>query len=130
VELFLCRYGFIEEYLRRVVEAARTTCKMLRAYNTTFIVLIPKDDNSTTFEKFKPFSLCSCIYKIISKVIVRRLKSVLSKKIFREQFGFLEGRKIHKAFGITREVLHSIKVRNQISMVIKVDLSKEYDTIS
>jgi hypothetical protein len=91
--------------------------------------MIPKDDNPTSFEKFRPISLCNCIYKIISKVIARRLKRVLSRKISNEQFGFLEGRKIHEAIDIAQEGIHSIKVNNQISMVVKVDLSKAYDRV-
>jgi len=104
--------------------------KLLGAYNTTFIALIPKEENPTTFEKFRPISLCNYIYKIISKVIARRLKSVLSKQISREQFGFLEGRWIQKEVGIAQERFHSIKVNTERSIVLEVDLSKAYDTIS
>jgi hypothetical protein len=92
VEFFLGCYEFIEEDLRRVVESSRIFGKTLGAFNTTFIVLIPKDDNSTSFKKFKPISLCNCIHKIISKLIARRLKRILSRHISNdEQFGFLEG---------------------------------------
>jgi hypothetical protein len=130
MELFLGCYEFIEDDLRRVVEATRTTGKMLGAFNTTFIALIPKEDNLTSFEKFRPISLCNCIYKIISKVIARRLKRVLSKQISREQFGFLEGRQIHEAVEITHEILHSVKVKSQrawsskwISLKLMIELS-------
>jgi hypothetical protein len=64
---------------------------MLRDYNTTFIALIPKEDNPINFEKSRPISLYNCIYKIISKVIAIRLKKVLSKQILGEKFGFSEG---------------------------------------
>jgi hypothetical protein len=130
VEFFLGCYEFIEEDLRRVVEATRTTSRMLGAFNTTFIARIPKEDNLTSFEKFRPISLCNCIYKIISKVISKRLKRVLSKQISGEQFGFLEGRQIHEVVEIAQEILHSIKIRSQRVMVIKVDLSKAYDRVS
>jgi hypothetical protein len=130
VEFFLGCYEFIEEDLQRVVETTRTQGKMLGDFNTTFLALIPKEDNPTTFEKFRPISLCNFIYKIISKVIAKRLKSVLSNQISREQFGFLEGRQIHEVVGVAQECMHSIKVRNQRLMVMKVDLSKSYDRVS
>jgi len=129
VDFFLDYCEFIKEDLRRAVEATRTTSKIIKAYNTTFIASIPIEDNSTTFEKFKPISLCNCIYNIISKVIARRLKSILSKQIFRARFGFLKGREIHKAIEIAQGSLHSIKVMNQRSKVIKVDLSKAYERV-
>jgi hypothetical protein len=42
MEFFLGCYDFIGEDLRRVVEASRTIGKMLGAFNTTFLALIPK----------------------------------------------------------------------------------------
>jgi len=80
VELILKCYEFIKHDPGRVVEATRTTGKMLDAFNTNFIALIHKEDNLTCFEKNRSISLCNCIYKIISKVISKRLKRVLSKQ--------------------------------------------------
>jgi hypothetical protein len=56
---------------------------MLGDFNKTFLTMIPKEYNPTTFEKFRPISLCKCIYKIVLKLISRRLKSVLSNQIWR-----------------------------------------------
>jgi hypothetical protein len=67
------------------------------SYNSTFLVLIPKVDFPDTFDDFRPISLCNCLYKIISKVIVVRIKPLLSNVISSEQFGFLKGRLIHEA---------------------------------
>jgi hypothetical protein len=102
---------------------------MLGAFNTTFLALIHKEDNIITFEKFIPMSLCNCIYKIISKVFARILKSFLPNLISEEQFGFLEGRQIHEVVGIAKESIHSIKFRNQRLMVMKLDLFKAYDKV-
>ena len=60
--------------------------------NSTFIALIPRKDNPGRFEDFRPISLCNCLYKIISKIIAKRLKGILSEHISKELFGFLEGR--------------------------------------
>ena len=67
--------------LLKVVEEVRLIGKMTRIFNTTFLALIPKVDCPNTFDDFKPISLYHCIYKIISKVIVTRLKPLLSKVI-------------------------------------------------
>jgi hypothetical protein len=57
MKFFLGCYEFIEEYLRRVVEAIINTGKMPRDYNNNFIALIPKEDNPTKFQNFLPISL-------------------------------------------------------------------------
>jgi hypothetical protein len=90
----------------------------------------PKLDSPQSFEEFHPISLCNCIYKIVAKVIARRLKPILSYSISKEQFGFLEGRKIHEAIGVAQEGLHSIKTRILKGAVVKIDLSKAYDRVS
>ena len=100
VEFFLGFFDFFGEELLSVVEESRKAGFIHGPLNSTFTALIPKKDKPTSFEDFRPISLCNCIYKIIAKVIARRLKSVLSHHISSEQFGFLEGRQIHEAIGV------------------------------
>ena len=55
--------------------------KMLKEVNNTFIVLIPKVSNPSTITHFRPISLCNTIYKVISKLLVARLREVLPRLI-------------------------------------------------
>jgi hypothetical protein len=70
------------------------------------------------------------VYKIIFKLISQRLKTILLTRISPNQFGFLNGRQIHKAIGMVQEGLQSIKSGNQKSLTLKVDLSEEFDRVS
>lgn len=45
----------------------------------SFIALIPKVEHHQGLEEFRPICLIGCIYKIISKVLVRRLRKVIGK---------------------------------------------------
>lgn len=49
-----------------------------RFYSVSSLVLIPKVDNPTSFDKFRPISLCSVIYKVCSKILVQRLNHIFS----------------------------------------------------
>ena len=89
------------------------------ALNSTFITLIPKRSKPTSFDDFRPISLCNFIYKIISKIIAKCLKPVLAKVISPEQFGFLPHRKILDAVGATHEGIHSIKAKKEFGHSIK-----------
>jgi hypothetical protein len=113
-----------------MVEDTRTSGRIPQSLNSTFLALIPNMDNPETLDDFIPISLCNCAYKIVSKVIARRIKRILSKNISEQQFGFLEGRQIHEAIGIAQEGLHSMKTRSLKGAVLKIDLSKSYDRVS
>jgi len=130
IEFFMGFFDLIGQDLLSLVEETRISGQMPLSLNSTLIALIQKKDNTNTLDDFRPISLCNCIYKIISKVIARRLKRVLSDKISLEQFGFLEGRQIHEAIGVAQEALHIINTRKLKSAVLKIDLSKAYDRVS
>lgn len=99
---------------------------MYETYNSTFIALIPKSNNPTSFNDFQPISLCNCIYKIISKIIANCLQPILSNHISAKQIPFLQNIQIHEAIGTTQEILHSIQTQKLKGMVLKVYLSKAF----
>lgn len=60
--------------------------------SNTLIALIPIIDPPTTYKDFRPISLCNIIYKIITKVLVHRLRPILTNIIGPCQSSFLPGR--------------------------------------
>ena len=61
-----------------IVLKALNTSVVHKSLNTTFITLIPKIKHPKKVANFRPISLCNVIYKLISKVVVNRLKKVLA----------------------------------------------------
>ena len=57
--------------------------------NETYICLIPKKVNSSKMKDFRPISLVTSLYKIISKVFSNRLKGVLPDTIVESQCAFV-----------------------------------------
>ena len=123
-------FDLVGEDLLEVVEESKRSGVIHAPINATFIALIPKVKKVESFDDFRPISLCNCLYKIISKVVSRRLKEVLSNNISMEQFGLLQGRQIHEAIGVAQEALHSLKAKNISGAILKLDLSKAYDRVS
>eukprot|EP00253_Pinus_taeda_P004859 PITA_04859 len=114
----------------QVVEESRSLRWMYPGLNATFIALIPKSEDSNSPNKFRPIALCNIIYKIVSKVVALRLKLLLPGIISPEQSGYVEGRQITDGIILSHEIIHSLKHSKKPGMLLKIDLSKAFDSIS
>uniref|UniRef100_A0A803Q5P9 Reverse transcriptase domain-containing protein n=1 Tax=Cannabis sativa TaxID=3483 RepID=A0A803Q5P9_CANSA len=100
--------------------------------NETLIVLIPNKSNASSLKDFRPISLCSTIYKIISKMLSNRLKSVLGDLISPFQGAFLSERIIFNNIFIAQEVVHAINHRKHGKfgwVGLKLDMEKAFDRV-
>ena len=66
VEFYLAFFDLLGGDLLEVIEESQITGHIHPPMNFTFIALIPKSDDPTSFNDFRPISLCNCLYKIIS----------------------------------------------------------------
>ena len=89
--------------------------------NSTFLALIPKEANPSSFDIFRPISLCNASYKIISKLLATRLKPLLGKLISSLQGGFVKGRHILDNVIQVQEAMYSSFQRKEKGMLIKLD---------
>jgi hypothetical protein len=113
VEFFLFFFDLVGEDLIGMVEESRQKGEVIKALNTTFLVLIPKSNKPSTFGDFRPIYLCNLCYKIIAKLLANRLRPILSKGLVEEQLGFIQGRQILDTVGMAQECRHSIKQKKQ-----------------
>jgi hypothetical protein len=123
-------WDLVREEVWEVVEESRASGQVLPALNATFLTLIPKEERVTNPKQFRPIALCNVIYKIITKVVANRLKPILTHIISKEQAGYVEGRQIMDNVILAHEVIHSLKSTKTPGMLIKLDLSKDFDKAS
>ena len=81
VEFFIGFWDLVGPEILALVEESRRTGHISGALNTTFIALIPKVSKTTSYNDFRPISLCNFLYKIVSKIIAERMKPWLSRVI-------------------------------------------------
>ncbi|KAK2662764.1 hypothetical protein Ddye_001338 [Dipteronia dyeriana] len=104
----------------------------IREFNETNVVLIPKSKYPVKLKDFLLISICSVIYKIVTKVLAFRLKGILQSIISPSKSAFVSGRQIYDNFLVASGSLHSLSCKKSVSrrhMALKIDMSKAYDRV-
>lgn len=106
------------------------TGKLLMAWNTSVVTLIPKIACPSHPEYVRPISFCHVPYKCISKLIFSRLKLVLDKIINPAQGAFIASRSIVHNVLLCQDVAKHYSRKHCLpSTLQKIDLYKTYDMI-
>ena len=103
---------------------------LLKSFNTTAIALIPKTVNNPQVSDYRPLACCNVFYKIITKILSRRLDPLLPKLVNQAQSAFVPGRNIMGNIHLATELMRRYdRARTVPRCTVKIDLRKAYDTI-
>ncbi|XP_018474023.1 uncharacterized protein LOC108845291 [Raphanus sativus] len=125
-------WDIIGDDVYRDIRAFFETSYIHPRQNETHIRLIPKGTGAKKVSDYRPIALCNTHYKIIAKILSKRLQPLLHSLISPSQSAFVPGRAISDNVLITHEVLHYLRksgAKKHVSMAVKTDMSKAYDRI-
>jgi hypothetical protein len=100
-----------------------------RNINSGIIKLIPKEGDKSLIKNWRPITLLNLSYKILAKVMARRLEKILPKFICHSQTGFVKGRFILENLITSWEALNWANITNQDAAMFLLDFEKAYDRI-
>lgn len=106
---------------------------LLKSLNQTYITLIPKISFPKEVSHFLPISPCNVTYKIISKILVNKLKPLMDKLVSPFQNVFIQGRSIIDNILLAHEIFDSFrkkKGRKKGYRALKIDMCKAYDRVN
>jgi hypothetical protein len=96
---------------------------------TGMLKLIPKGKNNTRVEDWRPISLLSTSYKIISGVVAARLEKTLPQIIGRSQKGFLKYKNMGTVLHNVIDGINESWVKGEQMGVLLVDFVKAFDSV-
>jgi hypothetical protein len=95
-------------------------------FRTGMIKIIPKKGNAEKIGDWRPITLLSCSYKVVSGAVANRIESVLPKLIGRAQKGFMKNRNIHMCNINIIDSISQAWINNEATGVLCADFSKAF----
>ncbi|XP_074270960.1 uncharacterized protein LOC141594873 [Silene latifolia] len=106
---------------------------MLKEWNNTHIILIPKVEKPEQISQYRPIILCNVIYRLASKCLANRLKLVISSIVSESQQAFVSSRLMSDSCVITHEIMHylnNMKKGFVSYAALKLVMHKAFDRVS
>jgi hypothetical protein len=106
------------------------TGRLTDNFRSAKIRLIPKKGNLGILKNWRPISLLNCFYKIISRVIANRLKTVMDKITKVAQKGFSSSKYCQEVLISIVDSISNLNFRKKSAAVLSLDIKKAFDSTS
>ena len=123
-------WHFVKDEIMEMFREFHANETFIKSLNVTFLVLIPKKGDAEDLKDFRPISLLGSLYKILTKVLVNRLKKVVGKVVSEAQNAFVEAREITNVSLIANELIDHWQKQREKGVICKLDIEKAFDNIN
>ena len=105
-------------------------CHIAAELNISKIALLPKSEDRSRIQNYRPISLLNTPYKIVAKVFANRMKPLLHHWILPSQTGFVPNRCILDNVFLAFEAMEwAMEIKQDLSMLL-LDFEKAYDRVN
>ena len=131
VEMYQTFWDMLSVPLLELTQQVYTDKCLHETALTGILNLIPKGGKDSRYLKnLRPITLLNTDYKIIEKMLARRLDKVLPNIIHSDQTGFMAGRHISSNIRKIFDVMQYCKINNIDGVLLNLDFAKCFDNIA
>lgn len=128
-------YKFFWSELKQLITAAAKEMfeegKIPLDIKASITILLPKKGKDRSrLASLRPISLLNTVYKMITKVIARRIGLVIRQVVNEDQSGFLKGRFIGENGRLIIDVMNDTKEHNTPGLILFCDFKMAYDSVN
>ena len=120
--LLLGVFNFVSEVINQTYIAGEL--------NVSKIALLPKSEDRSRIQNYRPISLLNTLYKVVAKIYANRMKPLLHHWILPSQTGFVPNRCILDNIFLAFEAIEWALEDNQELTMLLLDFEKAYDRVS
>ena len=130
-EFYVTFWPLIGQLVVGALNEAYTHGELSASQKQAMIILIAKEGKDLlNISNYRPISLLNIDYKILSKVLAKRITTVLDEVILEDQLGFLKGRNIGEAIRIIDDMIFHTSHFDLPGFLIAIDFEKAFDSVA
>jgi len=129
-EFFKTSWSIVAQDFTIAVQSVFRYGFLPKGVNSTILALVPKKTDSLEMKDFRPIACCNVLYKVVSKILANRLKTLLPRIISECQSAFVQGRLLMENILLATELVKDYQ-KESVSprCVMKIDISKAFDSV-
>ena len=104
--------------------------ELSHSFRSAVVRLIPKKGDARKIKNWRPISLLSNLYKILSRALNTRLQKTTDRTMSRAQKGFTNSRYLQEVLINVTEFIGKCNASNANACVVSIDYAKAFDTLS
>ena len=129
-EFYQVLWNDIDKEVLSFAEESITQAHLAAELNVSKIALLPKSEDRSKVQNFRPISLLNTPYKIIAKILANRMKPLLHHWILPSQTGFVPNRCILENIFLAFEAMEWTMENQQDLSMLLLDFEKAYDRVN
>ena len=124
VEFYQFFWGVIKDDLLALFDGLHREALDLYNLNFGIIILIPKIQNATKIQQYRPICVLNVSFKIFTKVDTNRLNKVAKTVVSPMHTAFMPGRNIMEGVVILHETIDELHTKKRDDIIFKIDFEK------